>query len=82
MPKIKICSQECQSSKPRSRGQNLRYHVKGLVTMNTHVQYENPISSGLKVMTKVKVFQKQATNQGHGKKQWYLVKDKKQPCDI
>ena len=25
---------------------------------NTHVQYESPISSGLKVMAKVKVFQK------------------------
>ena len=34
------------------------YHVKGLVTRNTHVQYESPISSGKKVMAKVKVFQK------------------------
>ena len=34
------------------------YHVKGLVIMNTHVQYKSPISSGLKVMAKVKVFQK------------------------
>ena len=42
----------------RSQGQKLWYHVKGLVTMNTHVQYESPISSGLKVMAKVKVFQK------------------------
>ena len=37
---------------------NLRYHVKGIVTRNTHVQYESPISSGKKVMAKVRVFQK------------------------
>ena len=30
--------------------------VKGLVTRNTHLQYESPTSSGLKVMAKVKVF--------------------------
>ena len=30
--------------------------MKGLVTRNTHVQYESPITSSLKVMTKVKVF--------------------------
>ena len=33
-------------------------HVKGLVTKNTHVQCESSISSGNKVMAKVKVFQK------------------------
>ena len=32
--------------------------MKGLVTRNTHVQYESTTSSGLKVMAKVKVFQK------------------------
>ena len=32
--------------------------MKGLVTNNTDVQYESPISSDLKVMAKVKVFQK------------------------
>ena len=31
-------------------------HVKGLVTRNTHVQYESPTTSGKKVMAKVKVF--------------------------
>ena len=41
-----------------SQGQKLWYHVKGLVTRNKHVQYESPITSGLKVMAKVKVFQK------------------------
>ena len=40
----------------RSRGQKLWYHKKGLVTRNTHVQYESPTSSGNKVMAKVKVF--------------------------
>ena len=46
----------------------LWYHVKGLVTRNTNVQYENPISSGLKVMAKVEVFQKYAKLQGQGHK--------------
>ena len=32
--------------------------MKGLVTRDTHVQYESPTSSGLKVMAKVKVFSK------------------------
>ena len=32
------------------------YHVKGLVTRNTHVHYESSISSGKKAMAKVKVF--------------------------
>ena len=45
-----------QTSRSRSRGQKLRYHVKGLVTSNTHVQYESSISYGKKVMAKVKVF--------------------------
>ena len=36
----------------------LAYHVKGLVTRNTHVQYEIPIFSCLKVMAKAIVFQK------------------------
>ena len=40
----------------RSQGQKLWYQVKGLVTRNTHVQYESPITSGLKVMAKVQVF--------------------------
>ena len=30
--------------------------MKGLVIRNTHVQYESPVTSGLKVMAKVKVF--------------------------
>ena len=39
----------------RSQGQQLSYHVKGLVTRNDHLKYESPVSFGLKVMTKVKV---------------------------
>ena len=42
--------------------------MKGLVTRNTHVQYESPITSGLKVMAKVKVFQKEVKFQGQGHK--------------
>ena len=41
---------------PRSRGQKLQCHVKGLVKRYTHVQYESFISSGKKVMAKVNVF--------------------------
>ena len=40
--------------------------MKGLVTRNTHVQYENSITSGKKVMAKVKVFQKKVKLQGQG----------------
>ena len=40
--------------------------MKGLVTRNIQVQYEGPISSGLKVMAKVKVFQKKDELQGQG----------------
>ena len=47
-------SKVCQWS--RSQGKNLWYHVKGLVTSNACVQYESPITSGKKVMAKVKVF--------------------------
>ena len=36
----------------------LWYGVKDLVTRNTHVKYESPISQGSQFMTKVKVFEK------------------------
>ena len=45
-----------QTSRSKSQGQKSWYHVKGLVTRNTHVQYQSPISSVKKVMAKVKVF--------------------------
>ena len=35
---------------------HILYHVKGLDTRNTHVQKESPITSGKKVIAKVKVF--------------------------
>ena len=56
-PRLKF-SKVGQTSRSRSQGQKLWFHLKGLVTRNTHVQYESPITSGLKVMAKVKVFQK------------------------
>ena len=34
------------------------YHVKGLVTRNTHMRYESCISSGKRVTATVKYFQK------------------------
>ena len=34
------------TSRSKSQGKKLGYHVKGLVTMNIHVQYESPITSG------------------------------------
>ena len=42
--------------------------MKGLVTKNIHMQYESPFSPGLKVMAKVKVFQKYVKFQGQGHK--------------
>ena len=56
MAKVNVFSKVGQTSRSRSRGQKLWYHVKGLVTRNTHVQYESPISCSYKVMAKVKVF--------------------------
>ena len=53
MAKDKVFSKVGQTSRSRSRGQILPYHLKGLVTSNTHVQYESFISS---VTAKVKVF--------------------------
>ena len=54
---LRICfSKVVQTSRSRSQGQKFWYHVKGLVTRNTHVQYESSISSGDKSMAKVKVF--------------------------
>ena len=53
---VKVFLKVGQTSRSMSEGQKLRYHVKGLVTRNTHMQYENPISSSKKVISKVKVF--------------------------
>ena len=43
-------SQVDQTSRSRSQGQILWYHVKGIGTRNTHVQYESSITSGLKAL--------------------------------
>ena len=57
------------------QSQKLRFHVKGLVTSNTHVQYDSFITSDKKVMAKVTVFQKWVKLQGQG----HQVK--KVPCE-
>ena len=57
---------EGQTSRSRSGGQKLHYHVEGLHTRNTHLQYESSITSGKKVMAKFRVFQKvKLKGQGH-----------------
>ena len=43
-------------------------HVRGIVTINTHVKYESPNSSGMKVMAKDNFFQKEVRLQGQGHK--------------
>ena len=48
-----------------SQALKLRYHVKGLVPRNTHVQYESLIISGKKVMVKVKVLFTHTHRRGH-----------------
>ena len=50
--------------------------MKGLVTRNTHVRYESPITSGLKVTAKVKVFSKvgqTSRSRSQGQILWYHV---------
>ena len=54
MAKVEVFSKVSQTSKSMSRGQTLRYHVKGLVSRNAHLQYEIPIFSS----KKVKLFEK------------------------
>ena len=40
--------------------------MKGLVTNNTHMQHESPVTSGKKALAKVKDFQKKVKLQGQG----------------
>ena len=63
MTKVKV-SEVGQTSRSMLRGKKLLSHVKGLVTRNTYVRYESPISSGKKVMSKVNVFRKEVKLQG------------------
>ena len=58
MAKVKFFSKVGQKSRSRSQSQKFWYRQKGLATGNTHVKYESLISFGLKVMAKVKFFQK------------------------
>ena len=57
-PRLEFFKRVGQTSRSRSRGQKLWLHAKGIVTSNTHVQCESPITSGKKAVAKVKVFQK------------------------
>ena len=57
MAEVKVFSKVGQTSRSRSQGKKLWYHVKGLATRNTHALCESPIISALKVIAKVKVFQ-------------------------
>ena len=58
MAKVKVFTTKKvgQTSRLRSQDKQLCYHVKGLATRNTHLQYESSITSGLEEMTKVNVF--------------------------
>ena len=76
-PRLKFFSKVGQTSRSRSPGKKCWYHVKGLVTSNTTVQYESPITSSKKVMAKVKVFSKvgqTSRSRSRGQKCWYHVK--------
>ena len=65
-----------QTSRSRSRGQKLWYHVKGLVSRNTFEQYQSPITSGKKVMAKVNFFKVGQTSRSRSQSQkvWCHVK--------
>ena len=54
-------------------GQKLWNEMKGLATRNTDAQYENPITSSLKVMSKVKVFQNYVKHPSHKVKNYGTV---------
>ena len=64
-----------QTSRSRSQAKKLWYHVKVIVIRNTHVQYESPITSGLKIMAKCKAFLKEGQTsrlRSQGQKLWYM----------
>ena len=63
-PRLRFFLKVGQTSRSRLRGQKLWYQVKGLITRNTHLQYESYISPGKRVMAKVKVFKKKVKLQG------------------
>ena len=64
-----------QASRSKSQGQKLQYHVKGLDTRNTCVQYESPISCDKGVRPRLKFFAKEGqTSRSRGQKSQYHVK--------
>ena len=74
-PRLKFFKSK-SNFKVKVRGQKLWYHVKGLFTRNTHVQYGSPISSGKKVTAKV-IFSKGGQtlmSRSRGQTLWYNVK--------
>ena len=79
MAKVKVFLKHVkvgQTSRSRSQGEKIWYHVKGLVTRNTHVQYESPITSGKKVMAKVNVVYKvgqTSRSRSPCQKLWYSI---------
>ena len=56
MAKVKIFQKKVKLQGQGHKVKNLWYHVKGLVTRNTHMAYESSMFKDLKVMAKVKVF--------------------------
>ena len=61
----KVKSSELLIKQPRYGGSRRRTQIPWLATM-AHVQYENPTSSGLRAMAKVKVFKTgQTSSQSH-----------------
>ena len=58
MKGLVIRNTHVQYESPITSDRKSNGHVKGHVAMNTNVKYASPTSSGLKVMAKVKVFQK------------------------
>ena len=50
------------------------YNVKGLVTRNTHMQYERSITSDMKDMAKVKVFVHVTDTDTDGRAMTYLLR--------
>jgi hypothetical protein len=61
MIKVKVSKRRSNS---KVRGSRSKYQMKGLARRNTHVKYESSGTYEIKVMTKIKVFEKKAKLQG------------------
>ena len=66
MSKVNVFQKEVKLQGQGHEVKKLWYHVEGIITRNTYVQYESPISSSKTVMAKVKVVQKKVKLQGQG----------------